>query len=99
MIDKSTARELAKKEISKLTSNMRHKYELAIQDDITIERKFGWIFFYNTKSFLETQDTQYALIGNAPIIVDRENASVHFTGTAKSIDEYIEEFQENRKIK
>lgn len=68
-------------------------YELVIVDKRTREEDFGWIFFYNTKQFVETGDMQWALGGNAPLIVDRELGEIHVTGTAHPLDHYIREFR------
>lgn len=62
-------------------------------EDETIEESFGWVFFYNSKEFLETGDFSYALIGNAPIIVDRLTGIVTQTGTAYPIEYYINQYQ------
>jgi len=67
--------------------------EPSIADDATREENFGWVFFYNTKRFLESGDMQWALGGNAPLIVDRRTGELHVTGTAHPIEHYIEEFR------
>jgi hypothetical protein len=33
------------------------------------------------------------IIGNAPIIVDKNDGSLHGTGTARPVEEYIQEFE------
>ncbi len=58
-------------------------------EDETIEESFGWVFFYNSKNFLETGDWSYALIGNAPIIVNKITGIVTETGTSYPIEYYI----------
>ena len=44
---------------------------------------FGWVFFYNSKKYLETGEIRFALAGNAPLIVDALDGSLHVTGTAQ----------------
>lgn len=34
----------------------------------------GWLFFYNSKEFIETGDLEARLAGNGPIFVDRSGA-------------------------
>jgi hypothetical protein len=65
---------------------------LAVLDENTIEGKFGWVFFYNSVEFIESGRFSSRLTGNAPIIVDREDGSIHVTGTAFPIEHYIDEF-------
>ena len=45
--------------------------EYALIDTETEEYDGGWVFFYNTKEFLETGDYTRALAGNGPIYVDK----------------------------
>ena len=55
----------------------------------TIERDFGWIFFYDSKNHVETGDLRYAIAGNSPILVERKTGFIYETGTAKPVDHYI----------
>ena len=34
----------------------------------------GWLFFYNSKAFIESGDPSARLVGNGPIFVDRNGA-------------------------
>lgn len=72
--------------------------ELALLEAQTLETEFGWVFFYTSKRFLESGAPADALAGNAPMIVDRTLGSLHFTGTARPIAEYMEEFRRNRSM-
>jgi Immunity protein 35 len=75
------------------------KFTLQLMEEETIEKDFGWVFFYNSKEFLEDHNLSYQLAGNSPIIVDRQDGSVHKTGTAHSIDYYIREYENIRNPK
>lgn len=66
---------------------------LGIVETRTMEQSFGWVFFYNTRKFIETEESKYMLAGNAPFIVNRMNGNVHETGTAEPIEFYIDEFR------
>jgi hypothetical protein len=91
MLTKEQARELALKEILRWWD--MEDDEPAIIDEETIEEDFGWVFFYQSRIFLETQIFSYALAGNAPIIINKSDGSLHPTGTARSIEDYIEEYR------
>lgn len=67
--------------------------ELALFEDKTLDTPFGWVFFYNSRTFVETGDKKHFVRGAAPLIVDRRDGSTHFTGTARPVDYYIEEYQ------
>ena len=62
-------------------------------DTNLIEKDFGWIFFYNTKSYMDTGDNLDMLIGNAPILVDKKTKDIHIFGTSHPINYYIEEYE------
>jgi hypothetical protein len=95
MIDKATARNLVEAELKRLNQG-NPDVELAIMDDATLERDFGWVFFWSSREFVETGDIQYGLLGNAPLIVDKEDGTLHVTGTGRPTEEYIREFEESR---
>lgn len=44
----------------------------AIRDERTLEKEYGWIFFYDSKEFLETQNDLYTLVGNAPVVFEKD---------------------------
>ena len=52
----------------------------------------GWVFFWDAARYLETGDLRDRLGGNAPILVDRRDGSVHLTGTARPLDDYIDSY-------
>jgi hypothetical protein len=58
------------------TVAQKSKFDLVLIPDATKEYKFGWVFSYNTKQYLETHDFKKGLFGNGPIIITR-------TGTVK----------------
>ncbi len=95
MIDKATARILVEAELNRLNQG-NPDVEFAIMDDRTLEHDFGWVFFWNSKEFVETGEIHYALLGNAPFIVDKEDGTLHVTGTGRPTEEYIREYEEKR---
>lgn len=68
-------------------------FGLVLLDSKTIEKNFGWIFFYDSKDHAETGDFRYALAGNAPLVVTRVDGAVHVTGTAFPLEKYLEQFE------
>jgi hypothetical protein len=68
--------------------------EWIILDDHTIERSFGWIFFYTSRLWHETGRLEYAVAGNAPLLVDRVTGELHETGTAHPIETYIRAYEQ-----
>ncbi|MGC4073109.1 MAG: YrhB domain-containing protein [Nibricoccus sp.] len=70
---------------------------LMILDAQTEEHDFGWVFYWTSREYHETGDIRHALGGNAPLIVDREDGSLHVTGTAKRTAVYVDEYRERKK--
>lgn len=99
MIDISEARSLIEIELSKMSRNEPPEEMRIIVHVLPIEKDLGWIFFYQTKAFAETNDPRYELFGNAPIIVDQEDGSLHYTGTGLPFEEYVEEFRKKKQAK
>lgn len=66
-----------------------------ILKDKTIEEDFGWVFFYESKNYLESGDYADMLMGNAPIIVNKKSGDIYITGTAEPIEFYIEDYKKS----
>jgi len=45
--------------------------EPVILDDATEEGDFGWVFYYESRQYLETKNRSHRLAGNEPFVVDR----------------------------
>ena len=67
-----------------------------IIDEQTIEETFGWVFFYESKKFLETGEEKWMLAGNSPLIVDQDDGSVHSTGAGPFYEQGIEEYKRSK---
>lgn len=86
----------AKNKVEKELERKKNPYdsiEPVIIDNEIIEKEWGWVFFYQNKKYLETNNIDDALAGNAPYIVNRHTGEIIETGTAKPIEEYISEYE------
>lgn len=90
MIGTERVRELAVETLQELERESGHA--LALLDDRTRSLPYGWVFFYESKGYLETGDPARMLGGNAPLLVTRAG-EVHFTGTAQPLEMYLLEFE------
>jgi hypothetical protein len=95
MINIGQATELAKEKISIIEK--KGTIRLALLESETMAFEFGWVFFYQSEMFVRTGDEDSLVGGNAPILIDKYDGSVHLTGTSKSIEDYIEEYCKNKK--
>ena len=98
MIDRDMARQLVQDYLDQPRPLATDPLELQILDEYTREEEFGWVFFYDSKLHQETGDMQYMLAGNAPIIVNKADGSLHVTGTAYNIDKYIQDYQDQLDV-
>ena len=90
MLTLEQARELV---LAKLKALGAEDVVLVILDDETIERGWGWVFFYDSAKHHETGDFRDALAGNAPYIVNRDTGELLCTGTARPIEQYISDYE------
>ena len=88
-INKERALEIARKSIA----NLKPGTELVILEDKTVEKDFGWVFFYTTKKYLESRNPGDLLPGNAPLVVERADGSTHFLSTSLPPNRAIEEYE------
>lgn len=86
---------LSKDECRRLAAELLQSWQARHTLVITGAQEFavGWVFFYNTEEFVRTGDIVHALGGNAPILVDRRDGTVHVTGsTACPTEHWIEAY-------
>jgi hypothetical protein len=95
MITKETARELVRIEACGPNPDLPDDDEIIILDNETIEKPWGWVFFYTSKKWHETNDITYAIAGNAPVIVEKDTGKLFITGTAYPIDHYIYNYEKS----
>jgi hypothetical protein len=60
--------------------------EIVIVDEFTVESPDAWVFVYNTQEWVETREDEVALLGNAPIFVERATGKASFGRTDVDID-------------
>ena len=68
--------------------------EAVIDDEQTLEEDSFWVFFYNSRQYVETGDFRHMMAGNAPLVVTKEDGTVHPTGTALPLETYLERFRQ-----
>jgi hypothetical protein len=93
MITKEQARDLVAAEVCVRPDWLPDYDEMIILDAQTIEKPWGWVFFYTSRKWHETRDIRYAIAGNAPIIVERQTGNLISTGTAMATEKYIENYE------
>ena len=95
MIDKNAARKLVEDYIN--SSYQVEGDSLVILDEETLEKDYGWIFFYTSRRYLETNLISHMLAGNGPVIVEKENGALTQLSTALPLEESIRDYEGRRK--
>lgn len=83
-MDLHTATQIAEEYVARFTCD---EFQIVLLPLKTIERNFGWVFFYGPS------DPSLLVGGNPPLIVDRKDGAVHPTGTAFSVELYLESYE------
>ena len=87
MIDYIAAKSLAEKYLQ-FTQLTMGGLQLVLLENETKEESFGWVFFYNSKEYIETGNLSFTLAGNAPFIIDKITGEIYITGTAHPLEYY-----------
>jgi hypothetical protein len=56
---------------------------VVILESKTIEKPYGWAFFYNSRKFIETGELLYCLVGGGPVVVLADTGAIHELGSAR----------------
>jgi Immunity protein 35 len=91
MISEAEAFDIAQRFIARMTTSAEGGAVIVAAR--TIQKPYGWIFFYNSRRYLETSDPLEALAGNGPIVVDRETGELHALGSSSDAPESIAAFE------
>lgn len=90
-------REQAKAIVEKALNEQSHGSpdRLVVLDDATVEKSYGWVFFYESEMFLKTGELSHMLVGNAPILILKEDGRIITLGTAFPIATYLERYEQS----
>ena len=91
MITAEAARVIADSYLA--TIGERIRTDLAINESATREEPWCWVFFYNSAVYLETGSFSHALTGNGPIVVEKENGTIHELNSGLSIEDQLADLE------
>ena len=67
-------------------------------DELVIEHSVEfhdcWLFYINSKRYLETGNIFHRLLGGGPLIVGKENGDVYQGGSVGTVETWLNEFRE-----
>jgi hypothetical protein len=58
-----------------------------------LAKPYGWVFFYNSREFIETRNRRTAWAGNGPFLIERVNFNLKVFGTALPLERYLAEYE------
>ena len=79
-------------ELKAWNRNLSHREQFVILDQHTIERPWGWVFFYTTRGW-QSGDERYLVAGNGPFLVNRDTGEVRCLLTGRSVDLQLAEYE------
>lgn len=88
MFTKDEAKAIAEQAISRFAEG-----DCVIDDRLTLDYGWGWVFFWSSRQFVESGDLKHAMFGNAPIIVDRNTGKTESTGTGRPTAYYVRRYE------
>jgi hypothetical protein len=90
MLRKSEALELVSKQLEeKSPENVQY----VVVEESTIEKPWGWVFFYQSKKYLETGIFMHRLAGNGPVFVNKMTGEFEFFGSLPSLDVILSDYE------
>jgi len=57
------------------------------------EKDYGWIFFWNSRHYVETQSVSDYLFGNAPALVSKADGTITLLNTGQPVAEQLESWE------
>jgi Immunity protein 35 len=92
MIDRQTAREIARRYLAE--EYMSDGLVFDTSDDLILgpeilDEDGCWVFFYNTRAFYESGELSECLVGNGPLLVDKQTGVLREVGTAHPVEHYL----------
>jgi Immunity protein 35 len=91
MTTKDEATEIARRIVRELGAASGEEFVLVTNR--TIQREACYVFFYNSRRFIETGEGRYRLAGNGPIVVSRQDGSAKAYGTLETTESSVAEFE------
>jgi hypothetical protein len=89
MIEREEALKLAQ---SSLDASCKHP-DLTARVTELREWPHAWVAYYQATDYIETGDPRSRLVGNAPLLIEKEDGSLHFTCAAFPIEGYMGHYE------
>lgn len=71
---------------------------LALLEEMTLDKPYGWVFFYNSRRYVETRNVMQSVAGNGPVVVLAATGEIVRLGSARRPEEEIALFERARGL-
>jgi hypothetical protein len=71
---------------------------VVLLEDATLRKPYGWVFFYQSRKYVELGNPADMLAGNGPIVVLEADGSIHELGTAHPTDRELRLFEQQMNL-
>ncbi|NWF70768.1 MAG: hypothetical protein HXY40_16920 [Chloroflexi bacterium] len=95
-LDRDTARALALEVINRHQRGRRRgedAEDYVILDEQTLDKGFYFVFFYQSKRYLETGDLRAKLYGSTMLIVEKDSGAFHELGAGRSLESQLQHYE------
>ncbi len=92
-ITRALAEQLAANETQKLGKDAGREFAILVGN--TLERERAWVFFYNSRKFVESRNFNDRIFGNGPIIVEKLTGRVVLHGSNVDLEQALKIYGEN----
>jgi hypothetical protein len=94
MLTIDEAKAIVTKDLAEMS---RPDLELVVIDEHTIVKPYGWVFFFNTREYRDSNGERGAIYGNGPIVV-RHNKKVDRLTSAGGEEAIIAAFEKKHGL-
>lgn len=87
MLTDKEMQQIAERYIEKL--GKESNIEMMLFSSEIIKKKYGNIYYFDSKEYIINGDIGKALVGNGPFLVEKDNGRLVNFGTTPGLDEYL----------
>ncbi len=80
-------------ELEKISDSCPHGTRFVLIEENTLEKPWGWVFFYQNEKFVDLKTMAEEIASNAPFIVNRHTGKLTKTGTAYDLTKYLQAYE------
>lgn len=85
-------------QVAKGYLNDPHSVMVEIEHDLTIERGYGWVFFYNSTEFVRTRKIEHCLVPIEPFLVLRNGGGIVPFDSGTPIEKALAEYEQEHGL-